>query len=59
MEDGNVVSFYSPWTSTSIFPYGAQSTTCSSSSFTSLNSPSSELDSSGSKEDTDNEVPEM
>lgn len=59
IEDGNVVSFYSPWTSTSIFPYGASSTSCSNSSFTSLNSPGSELDSSGPKEDSEIEIAEM
>ncbi|GBL91665.1 hypothetical protein AVEN_71319-1 [Araneus ventricosus] len=59
MDDGNAVSYYSPWTSASVFPYGS-STHCTNSDYSnSLNSSCSEANSTASKEDVENGLLEM
>ncbi|GFT51359.1 roquin-1 [Nephila pilipes] len=59
MEDGSVVSFYTPWTSASVFPYGS-STQCTNSDYSnSLNSSSNGENSSVVKEESRNGLLEM
>ncbi|KAF8785625.1 roquin-1-like [Argiope bruennichi] len=59
MDDGNTVSYYSPWTSANVFPYGS-STHCTNSDYSnSLNSSCSEANSIASTEDVENGLLEM
>ncbi|XP_015913033.1 roquin-1 [Parasteatoda tepidariorum] len=51
MDDGNVVSFYSPWTSTSIFSCGSN-TVCNNSDYTIVASSQSQFEGSTVKERT-------
>ncbi|GFY39415.1 roquin-1 [Trichonephila inaurata madagascariensis] len=58
VEDGSMVSFYSPWTSPSVFPYGS-STHCSSSDYNSSLNSYTEVNSSVAKEEIENGLLEM
>ncbi|GFS55606.1 roquin-1 [Nephila pilipes] len=58
-DDCGMISFYSPWTSPSVFPYGS-STHCTGSDYNnSLNSYSSDVNSSVAKEEIGNGLLEM
>ncbi|KFM77945.1 RING finger and CCCH-type zinc finger domain-containing protein 2, partial [Stegodyphus mimosarum] len=59
VEDGNVVSFYSPWTSASLFSYVPSSSNCSMGSYTSVSSCCKEVVPPRSKVQVENGLSEM